>query len=749
MTSTSRVGGHRRGGGATRIRGTDLAAVLHCAVREAKRRLGAVAAAVYLLNEDHTYLRVAMIVGTPPSLFTMPGVIELDAPYATARALASGTTAVLAGPDPAELGRHYVAAYPYAALSAPVVTAEHRFGAVTVLRLETDRGYRDTDRATLRKIADGLAVALAGLQAGGAAVTPGPVPVLLPTESNEDNSVCTPGWGMHSVPGSAAISLMYPFTRLVDLLNRARTMADVLEAAQYCLMYPFSADALVLASAAEGRLWVVGHSGASAAMVRSLHGARLDARAPAAEAVRGHPLFVSEREPSAGDPGGPEGTARAEAYLPLTGNRVRDLPLIRSRNVVGVCCLSFQGHRGFPPEERAVLSMMAGSLGAAVERVELSTKRHEMAEYLQRWLLPSRLSELPGLTTTARYRPATVISKVGGDWYDVLKLPGGRMVLVVGDVEGHALESAAAMGQVRTAVAAYATEGHRPATVIDRTGRLLAELGADLLVTCCVVTLDMADGMAEVALAGHPAPLVLRPDGSVGSLEAPANVPLGVAVPGPCLGREHTIEPGVVLMLYSNGLVDCGTPDLGSCARSLLGSAHHESRSDLERLADRLIAAVSSPDQRRDDAVLLLARYEGVGAGGAPQSAGLHIQRRDLHGVKAARGFVADRLCSWGLSEMSDDLQLVVSEVVTNALVHAGSDVDVRLRAFTDRVRLEVRDSDSNPPVPSPLSVSEEGNAEAEHGRGLCIVEALAGQWNSSPNGRGKTVSLDMPVPVA
>ena len=98
---------------------------------------------------------------------------------------------------------------------------------------------------------------------------------------------------------------------------------------------------------------------------------------------------------------------------------------------------------------------------------------------------------------------------------------------------------------------------------------------------------------------------------------------------------------------------------------------------------------------------------------------------------------------------MSDDLQLVTSEVVTNALIHAGSDVDVRLRAFADHVRLEVRDSDSNPPVPSPFSLSEEGNSQAEHGRGLFLVEALARAWNTSPNGRGKTVWLDVPIPDA
>ncbi|WP_326815457.1 SpoIIE family protein phosphatase [Streptomyces sp. NBC_01763] len=749
MKNTSAVGEHRRRGGSTRIRGTDVAATLYRALREAVHRLDAVAAVVYLLDEDHTRLRAAMIGGSPPSSFTLPGRMELDAPYASARALASGRLTVLADPDPAAADHQHVSPYPYIAISAPVITANHRFGAITVLRLETQGGCEAADCTGLTEIGDELAVALAELAESGAAITPGHMPVLVPA-FGADPALRTPGWGVPGVPGSAGTSLLYPQKRLADMLNQATTMDHIVGAARYCVMSTFRAQGLVLASADEGRLWVLGHSGDSSGMVRNLHGARLDARTPAAEAVRGRPLFFSGGRLPATDSDCSEDESEAEAYLPLVGSRhVIDLPLIESKNVVGVCCLSFDAPRGFPPEERAILSMMAGALGAAVERVQLGMEQRAVAECLQRRLLPSTLSEVPRLTTTARYRPATVTSQVGGDWYDVIKLPGDRVVLVVGDVEGHAMESAAVMGQARSAVVAYATEGHRPAAVIDRTGRLLAELGTELLVTCCVVALDTADGMAEVALAGHPEPLVQRPDGSIGPLEAPANLPLGVATVDDYRGREHVLDPGSVLMLYSNGLVGCAATGPGAAVETLLGSGSSAAGADLEQLADRLIAEEAGPHQRRDDAVLLLARYEGAGVEGVTRTGSLHIQSRDLHGVKAARSFVEQRLRSWGLAEMSDDLELMVSEIVTNAIIHAGSDVDVRLRAYTDRVRLEVRDSDSNPPVPSPLSLSEEGNAEAEHGRGLLIVEALAGLWNSSPNGRGKTVSLDVPVPDA
>jgi GAF domain-containing protein/anti-sigma regulatory factor (Ser/Thr protein kinase) len=728
------------------VRGTDLLEVLHHAAREARRRLNAVASAVYLLDERGGDLRLALAGGSAPSLYTFPGRMAPDARSATARALASRRTAVLMDPDPAAPDQKQALPYPYAACSGPVVSGDRRFGALTVLRLETSGRFSPSECAALADIGTRLAEALTGLVEDGITVAAGPTPLLAPPEADVDADVVTPGWGVPNAPGSAGMSMMYPLRRLSELLNRAATMEDIVKAAQRWVMSPLGATALVLVSESEGRLWVLGHSGESTSLTRSLHGVGVERRIPAAEAFKGRPLYVS----GASSPGaGPlaEDEPRAQVCLPLTGDaQFVDLPVAGSRQVVAVCCLAFSGTRGFPPEERALLGMMAGLLGAAVERVDLTAQQRAIAECLQRHLLPPRLPDLPRLTTTARYRLAGATSKVGGDWYDVITLEGDRAVLIVGDVEGHGMESAAVMGQVRTAMTSYAAEGHRPTTVIDRTRGLLDLLGTDLTVTCCVVAVDTLDGTAEVALAGHPAPLVRRPDGTTGALQAPANVPLGVSPAGACQGREHTLQAGSFLMLYTNGLVGWhAEPEI--CARTLLGSGGDGGAADLEQLADRIDAEVCASSQRhRDDAALLLARYEGARGQDEPRVSGLHIQRRDLRGVRTARTFVHDQMGAWGLQDMSDALELVVSEIVTNALIHAGSDVDVRLRAFPDRVRLEVRDSDTNPPVPSPLSLAEEENAEAEHGRGLMIVEALADAWNSSPNGQGKTVSLDLPI---
>ncbi|MEV5149488.1 SpoIIE family protein phosphatase [Streptomyces sp. NPDC052727] len=725
--------------------GTELGHALHRAAGAARHRLNAVSAGVYLLDERRGGLHLALADGSPPSLFTLPGRMELDGPAATVRAVLTGETAVLLDPDPADARRGHHLPYPYVAAAAPVVVGGRRFGALTVLRLETDGAFTTAERTELRGLADRLAVVLAGLADDGVAVAAGPMPVLVPP-GRDDPRACVrvPGWGLDDIPGSPGTSMMFPLRRLAELLNRATTIEEVVQAARYCVMDPLRARALALVTALEGRLWVLGHSGASSGMARALHGARMDDRTPAAEAFRGRPVFLSGHART-GSFSADE--SRAELYLPLTGDRqFIDLALGDSGHVVAVCCLEFSGPRGFPPEERALLGMMAGLLGAAVRRIELSAQQRAMSECLQRFLLPSRLSDLPRLATAARYRPAGVTTRVGGDWYDVITLPGDRAVLVVGDVEGHSVESTAVMGQMRTAVASYAAEGHRPAAVIDRTARLLAALGTDLTATCCVVSLDTLDGTAEVALSGHPPPLVRRPDGSIGVLAAPANLPLGVPTADACQAREHRLECGSVLMLYTNGLVGWDAPDPQARLHALLDAGGGAPAPDLEQLADLVVEDGSTPQQRRDDAVLLLALYGGAAGQEEPRVGSLHIQRRDLLGVRAARTFVQDQLGDWGLEEMSEPLELVVSEIVTNALIHAGSDVDVRLRAFDDHLRLEVRDSDSNPPIPSSLSIGEEENAEAEHGRGLLIVEALADTWNSSPNGQGKTVSLTLPI---
>jgi anti-sigma regulatory factor (Ser/Thr protein kinase) len=149
-----------------------------------------------------------------------------------------------------------------------------------------------------------------------------------------------------------------------------------------------------------------------------------------------------------------------------------------------------------------------------------------------------------------------------------------------------------------------------------------------------------------------------------------------------------------------------------------------------------------------DDLALLLAHYEGGVAGASRRIEQMEIPRHDLRGVAVARRFVRKCLRQWNAPELSETLEMITSEAVTNALIHADSEVGVRMREYDDHVRLEVRDSDAHPPLPSAMSVSDEGEqAQAEHGRGLVIVDSLATAWGSSPHGRGKTVWMELKSP--
>ncbi|MGW0210024.1 hypothetical protein ACWDZ8_31000 [Streptomyces sp. NPDC003233] len=200
------------------------------------RRSSALAVAVYLLDEDHAELHLALIGGSPPSFFTLPGWMGLDAPYPSTCARASGQPAVLVDPDPPEADEHHVPPYPYVALSAPATDADRRFGALTVLRLETFGTFRATEHADLQEIGNERATTLVQLAENGAAIAAGPTPMLVPVGSDPDTSICTPGWRVPGVPVSAGTSLMYPLWRLDDLLNQATTMEAFVGAARYCLM---------------------------------------------------------------------------------------------------------------------------------------------------------------------------------------------------------------------------------------------------------------------------------------------------------------------------------------------------------------------------------------------------------------------------------------------------------------------------------------------------------------------------------
>ncbi|MET8160261.1 SpoIIE family protein phosphatase [Sphaerisporangium sp. NPDC005289] len=710
--------------------------LIGAALSRAVRDMDAYSGAVYLPDDEGRHLAATVICGAPPAIFTMPDRMSVDGPYATAMAYRTGRPVSVGATDASFPAARLLPLVPfaYSVVAVPLIAEESPIGTLTVAWVPPRRHrLPDAEMLRLRGMGASLSRDLARLGERGASIRANRPPVVMPLY---DGVAQEREWGLPGIPGSFGMSLMYQVYKLSAMLNEASGLPEIIHAAEQRVMAPFGACCFALATIAEGRLRLAGQTGCQVGLAEEIHDVPLTRSTPYTDVIRNRdPLFFTGDDVLSSDyPSTTAGGLQSMAVLPIGP----------SAAPVGTLILGFDRPRRFGAGERAVLLMMTSQLGLATERARLGENERALAQGLQKRLLPRTLAELPQVVTTARYLSAPTSAGVGGDWYDAFCLPGGRIALIVGDVEGHNIDSAVIMGQLRSALRAYAAEGHSPAGVLARSSALLADLDTDLLATCCVVRIDPEAGVAEVALAGHPVPLVCGPDGVVTVPDVPPNVPLGVPLDGAHRTAEIPLSQGSLLMLYTDGLAQSATGDPVLGARDLLASVEEPGDASLERLADRLIAVAPDHEVRRDDIAVLLARYEGDPCGERRRIDRMAIQRHDLQGVGAARRFVRRHLREWGLDELSDDLEVMASEMVTNALIHADSDVEVRLREYPDRVHLEVRDTDPHPAVPSPITASEETNAVAEHGRGLIIVGRLATTWGNSPSGRGKTVWLDL-----
>ncbi|MFB6438033.1 SpoIIE family protein phosphatase [Streptomyces sp. NPDC056411] len=405
------------------------------------------------------------------------------------------------------------------------------------------------------------------------------------------------------------------------------------------------------------------------------------------------------------------------------------LPLPSEGRIVGVCLIGWETEHRFGPEERSLLTATAGLVGQALVRAHALDAGHELATMLQRSLLPRKLPELAGGVAAVRYLPATMGLEVGGDWYDVIPLSDGHVALVIGDVEGHSAGAATIMGQMRTAIRAYAVEGHPPDVVIAHANRLLLGMETDLFATCCYVDLDMEEGLAWFVRAGHLPPLLRYPDGSTEEMTVEGGPPLGVAADGEFPLTEVGLTPGTVVVLLTDGLAESASLPLEDGmrrVREVLGAADP---ADAGRLADDLLG---SAKRRDDDVAVLVLRYDGMRV--RPTRARWAVWRLP-DAVMHARRFTARTLRTWGVTEEMDVALLVVSELVTNAIAHTQGEVQLDLTLAADRLRVAVNDASPRAPV-KPTSV----DWEATGGRGLLLVEAVSTSWGSVPLSGGKQV---------
>ncbi|MFB6823980.1 SpoIIE family protein phosphatase [Streptomyces virginiae] len=361
---------------------------------------------------------------------------------------------------------------------------------------------------------------------------------------------------------------------------------------------------------------------------------------------------------------------------------------------------------------------------------------------LQRRMLPASLPRLPGVRLAARYLAAEDPVRGGGDWYDAVPLAGGRVALIVGDVMGNSMPSAAAvMGQLRSIAQTLAGFDLPPRDILQRLDGQAHGLG-ELVATCTYAVYDPVAHRITIANAGHPPPLLLHSGGRAEVLRVPSGRPIGapvVLVETDFEQVELDAPPGSTLVLYTDGLVESRLRDVWTGIEQLrerLATTVQLTGLDhpppLEALCDDVLDMLG-PGDRDDDIALLAARFDGI----APSDVAYWFLDPEETAPGRARRFARRALTRWGLEELSDSLELLVSEVVTNAVPYAERPVTLRLLR-TDVLRCEVGDDSPQLPRQQRARDTDEG------GRGLLVVDRIAARWGAVQRYGGKLVWFEL-----
>ncbi|MGW0819188.1 SpoIIE family protein phosphatase [Streptomyces viridiviolaceus] len=424
---------------------------------------------------------------------------------------------------------------------------------------------------------------------------------LYPDSSGISVRITRSSEGAHASPsvpaaGPSRATVLYHLMHLAATLTEAVGVQDVVEQTADQLLPALGAQAMVLMTAEDGRLKIIGYRGYRAEIIDRFDGMPLASDIPGVRVL------------STGVPGFFATFADLKRDYPATVHEDgmaawAFLPLIASGRPIGSVLLAYRRPRPFPPGERAVLTSLAGLVGQALDRARLYDAKHHLAHRLQSALLPHTLPHVPGLKVAARYLPAARGLAIGGDFYDLIRLDEHTAGVAIGDVQGHNVDAAALMGQVRTAVHAHATVGASPDDVLARTNRLLTDLDPGLFTSCVYVHLDLATHHACLATAGHPPPLVRHADGRTELLPVPPGLLLGIEPDTVYPALEFHLPPGSVLALYTDGLVEAPGVDLDDATAALAGLLEHEDPADLDAMADTLIRHAPAPG---DDIALLL-----------------------------------------------------------------------------------------------------------------------------------------------
>ncbi|MFC8837437.1 SpoIIE family protein phosphatase [Streptomyces griseoincarnatus] len=465
-------------------------------------------------------------------------------------------------------------------------------------------------------------------------------------------------------------------------------------------------------------------------------------------------------------------TARPQTVPGEDGGLVQStlaVPMVAHDTVVGLAQFArTKGSEPFGDRDRDLAVELAARAAVCIDNARLYRREHERALILQRSLLPPGDPEASGLDIACRYLPGNAASgrtgEVGGDWFDVIELPGHRTALVVGDVMGRGLRAAVAMGELRTAVRTLAQLDLEPAEVLSQLDEIARGLGApggpsqaftggvqqatraarrpreaDLsevyLATCVYAVYDSVTRRCTFANAGHLPPVLVEPGENALMLDVPPGMPLGVGGE-PFEEVEVELPEGALLALYTDGLVESRDHPLDEGLQAFVGALTDPS-APLEDVCDHVLNTLDT-HHGEDDIALLMARVQGLPA----DSVGDWTLPREPRSVGRAREYARARLLAWDMEPLVDTTELLVSELVTNALRYGEG--EIRLRLLLDRTLVcEVWDSGLVQPRRRRARDTDEG------GRGLQLVGLLSAAWGSRRTPRGKTVWFELPLPGA
>ncbi|GGY63260.1 SpoIIE family protein phosphatase [Streptomyces omiyaensis] len=414
-------------------------------------------------------------------------------------------------------------------------------------------------------------------------------------------------------------------------------------------------------------------------------------------------------------------------------------PLRGRRRVIGAAVFLRRPEQpAFDPDDLLVGAQLATHTALGIDKAVLYGREAYIADELQRTMLPDSLPQPTGVKLASRYLPAAETARVGGDWYDAIPLPGSRVALVVGDVMGHSMTSAAIMGQLRTTAQTLAGLDLPPQEVLHHLDEQAQRLGENRMATCMYAVYDPVSHRITVANAGHPPPILLHLDGRAEVLRVPAGAPIGVG--GVDFEAVELDAPaGATLLLYTDGLVESRLRDVWTgieqlrerlaAAAQLTGPDHAP---PLEALCDDVLDMLG-PGDRDDDIALLAARFDGI----APSDVAYWFLEPEDAAPGRARRLARRALARWDLEELTDSVELLISEVVTNAVRYAERPVTLRLLR-TDVLRCEV--GDDSPQLPRQRRARETD----EGGRGLFLVNRLARRWGATRLSGGKVVWFEL-----